>query len=41
MLSVFGGGGVFVRGGVGFYSKLDLLSARPFGTECNQIFAII
>jgi len=35
------GGGVFVRGGVGFDSKLDLLSARQLGTECNQTFAII
>ena len=37
----WGGGGVFVRGGVGVDSKLDLLSARQLGTECNQTFAII
>ena len=39
MFLVFGG--VFVRGGVGYYSKLNLLSARQSGTECNKTFAII
>ena len=41
MLRVLVGGGVFVRGGVGDVSKLDLLSARQLGTECKQTFAII